>query len=85
MNKEVASRAREKSGFLVQIKTNRERPSLGGWAPHLGPLAHHSPKGKAEQEKTGDGWGKCKGIEGYGHGTGLTHRQATKKKAWDWD
>lgn len=36
MNQEIASRALAKSGFLVPERdrqTDRERPSLGGWAP----------------------------------------------------
>lgn len=84
MNKELASRALGKSGFLVPEKerqTNRERPSLGGWAPtatspRAPSLALLSPKGNRQSRKRQEVvGGKCKGGEGDGHGIGLIGRQ----------
>lgn len=83
MNKELASRALGKPGFLVLEKerqTNRERPSLGGWAPIAASpraLSSLSPKVNRQSRKRQEvACGKCKGGKGDGHGIGLTDRQA---------
>lgn len=69
MNKELASRAIGKSGFLVP-KRDRQRPSLGDWAPTATsprtlPLAHTSvlretgrDAGKDRRRLVGNSWGK---------------------------
>lgn len=81
MNKELASRALGKSGFLVP-KRDRQRPSLGDWAPTATsprtlPLAHTSvlrdrQRCRKRQEAAG---GKQLGED----------KQVAKRKPWGWD